>query len=334
VGPVPLVRVVRGGLTESTHSGHVAVCDAEGTLIAWAGDPDRMVFARSCMKPLQAAVSLTAIAEPLPDREAAVMAGSHNGEPIHVGTVRALLKRAGLDVDALRNPPGWPLDAEAMATSQHKHKLLHNCSGKHAGMLLACVRAGWDPATYLRASHPLQRRVTRAVQRATGLEDLEMGVDGCGVPVHGMPLRRMATLFARLTRPERLGDVAPATDRVTEAMLSEPYLVGGRRRVDTDVMKATGDVVAKSGAEALECAAILPSGLGVAVKIEDGGSRASAPALIRVLEQIDGLSAAQLRGLAFHASPPVMGGDKPVGTIEPVFDLRRRGRRTGKTPHP
>jgi L-asparaginase II len=324
--------VVRGGLTESIHSGHVAVCDAGGALVAWAGDPEHMVFARSCMKPLQAAVSLTAIGETLPDRETAVIAASHNGEPIHVGTVRAVLERAGLDADALRNPPGWPLDAEAMAASQHKHKLLHNCSGKHAGMLLACVRAGWDPATYLRASHPLQRRVTRAVGRATGLEDLTMGVDGCGVPVHGMPLRSMATVFASLTVPERLGDVAPAAHRVTEAMLSEPYLVGGRHRVDTDVMKATGDIVAKSGAEALECAAILPSGLGVAVKIEDGGSRASAPAMIRVLERLDGLSAANLRELAFHVSPPVMGGGKLVGSLETVFDLRRgrRGKARGR----
>ena len=332
MGVVPLVRVVRGGLTESIHTGHVAVCDADGTLIASAGDPDRMIFARSCMKPLQAAVSLSAIDEPLPDREVAVIAASHNGEPVHVGTVRAVLERAGLDADALRNPPGWPLDAESMAASQHKHKLLHNCSGKHAGMVLACIRAGWDPGTYLRASHPLQRRVTRSVQRATGLGNLEMGVDGCGVPVHGMPLRSMATLFARLAGAERLGDVAPAADRVTEAMLSEPYLVGGRHRVDTDVMKATGDVVVKSGAEALECAAILPSGLGVAVKVEDGGSRASAPALIRVLEQIDGLSAAHVRGLASYASPPVMGGGKPVGALEAIFDLRRRGRGTSKRP--
>ena len=327
---VPLVRVLRGGLTESIHAGHVAVCDGDGTLIAWAGDPDRKVFARSCMKPLQAAVSLTSIRDALPDREVAVIAGSHNGEPIHVGTVRTVLERAGLDADALRNPPGWPLDDETMAASQHKHKLLHNCSGKHAGMVLACVRAGWDPATYLRASHPLQRRVTRSVQRATGLADLEMGVDGCGVPVHGMPLRSMATLFARLAGPERLGDVAPAADRVTEAMLSEPYLVGGRHRVDTDLMKATGDVVAKSGAEGLECAAILPSGLGIAVKVEDGGGRASAPALISVLEQIDGLSATQMRELAYYASPPVMGGGKPVGALEAVFDLRRRGRVTRK----
>ncbi len=332
MGAVPLVRVVRGGLTESIHTGHVAVCDADGTVIASAGDPDRMIFARSCMKPLQAAVSLTAIDEPLPDREAAVIAASHNGEPVHVGTVRAVLERAGLDADALRNPPGWPLDAETMAASQHKHKLLHNCSGKHAGMLLACVRAGWDPETYLRASHPLQRRVTRAVRRATGLEDLTMSVDGCGVPVHGMPLRSMATLFARLTATERLGDLAPAADRVTEAMRSEPYLVGGRNRVDTDLMRTTPDVVAKSGAEALECAAVLPSGLGVAVKIEDGGSRASAPALIRVLEQIDVLSADHLRALAQHASPPVLGGGKPVGALEAVFDLRFRRPRSGKRP--
>ncbi len=332
MGAVPLVRVVRGRLIESIHAGHVAVCDADGTVIASAGDPDRMIFARSCMKPLQAAVSLTAIDEPLPDREAAVIAASHNGEPVHVGTVRAVLERAGLDADALRNPPGWPLDAETMAASQHKHKLLHNCSGKHAGMLLACVRAGWDPDTYLRASHPLQRRVTRAVRRATGLEDLTMSVDGCGVPVHGMPLRSMATLFARLTATERLGDLAPAADRVTEAMRSEPYLVGGRYRVDTDLMRTSPDVVAKSGAEALECAAVLPSGLGVAVKIEDGGSRASAPALLRVLEQIDALSADHLRALAPHVSPSVLGGGKPVGALEAVFDLRFRRPRSGKRP--
>jgi L-asparaginase II len=322
---VPLVRVVRGGITESIHLGHVAVCDADGRLIASAGDPARMVFARSCTKPLQAAVSLTAIGEELPDRETAIMCASHNGEPIHIGAVRALLERAGLDADALMNPPGWPLDAEAMAASQHQHKLLHNCSGKHAGMLLACVRAGWDPRTYLRSSHPLQRRVLRAVQQASGVDDLEMSVDGCGVPVHGMPLRSMATLFARLTEPERLGRLAPAADRATRAMLADPYLVGGRHRVDTDVMRVTGDVVAKSGAEGLECAAILPSGLGVAVKLEDGGGR-TAPALIKALHQVDGLSASQLKPLSNHAAPPVLGGGKRVGAVEAIFDLRPAAR--------
>jgi L-asparaginase II len=312
---------------EAVHTGHVAVCDAYGRVIASAGDPERMVYARSCTKPLQGAVSLHAIDDALPDREVAIICASHNGEPVHVGAVRAVLERAGLDVDALQNPPGWPLDAHAMAAARLKHKLLHNCSGKHAGMLLACVRAGWDPQTYLRASHPLQRRIVRAVRRASGYDDLQMSVDGCGVPVHGMPLRGMATLFARLAEPERLGELAAAADRATESMLAEPYLVGGRHRVDTDIMQATGDVVAKSGAEALECATILPSGLGVAVKIEDGGSRAAAPALIEALKGVDALTEAQQRDLSYHAAPPVLGGDKRVGELETVFHLRGSGKK-------
>ena len=334
MGAVPLVRVVRGGITEAIHLGHVAVCDAGGRLIASAGDPDRMVFARSCMKPLQAAVSLNAIGEELPERETAIMCASHNGEPIHIGAVRALLERAGLDADALMNPPGWPLDPEAMAASQHQHKLLHNCSGKHAGMLLACVRAGWDPRTYLRSSHPLQRRVLRAVKQASGLNELEMSVDGCGVPVHGMPLRSMATLFACMTEPERIGGLAPAADRATQAMLADPYLVGGRHRIDTHVMQLTGDVVAKTGAEALECAAILPSGLGVAVKVEDGGGRAAGPALVKALHQVDGLSASQLKQLSDDASPTVFGGGKRVGALEVVFDLRNASKKSASVTRP
>jgi L-asparaginase II len=319
---VPLVRVVRSGLVESIHLGHVAVCDTDGRLIASAGDPARTVFARSCMKPLQASVAVAAIGEPLPDRELAIMCASHNGEPVHVSAVRAVLDRAGLGPNALRNPPGWPLDPDAMASSQHQHKLLHNCSGKHAGMLLACVRAGWDPATYFRASHPLQRRVCRAVMRGAGLTDLETGVDGCGVPVHALSLRSMATLFARFSRPDRLPGLAPAAGRTTAAMLAEPYLVGGRHRVDTDVMRVTGDVVAKSGAEGLGCAALLVPGLGVAVKVEDGGSRAVAPALVAVLQQLGVLPADASPALASYASPPVMGGGKPVGQMEAVLGLR------------
>ena len=326
MGAVPLVRVVRSGLVESIHLGHVAVCDVDGRLIASAGDPNRVVFARSCMKPLQAAVSLKAIAEPIPDREVAVMCASHNGEPVHVGAVQAVLMRAGLGADALRNPVGWPLDPEAMAASHHPHRLLHNCSGKHAGMLLACVRAGWDPATYLQPGHPLQRRVRRAVLAATGRDDVVLGIDGCGVPVHGMPLRSMATLFARLSAPERLGELGSSASRAVEAMMAEPYLVGGRHSHDTEVMRVTGDVVAKRGAEALECATILTSGLGVAVKIDDGGSRAGAPALIASLRMLDGLTADQVRELAPFATPPVAGGDKTVGHLETAFDLRRTGK--------
>jgi L-asparaginase II len=134
----------------------------------------------------------------------------------------------------------------------------------------------------------------------------------------------MATLYARFAETERLAPLAEETDRAIEGMLAEPYLVGGRDRDDTAVMQATGDVVAKEGAEALDCAAVLSSGLGVAVKISDGSSRAAGPALIHALEQVGGLERSQLSALADRTRPAVLGGGRPVGDLEPVFTLRRR----------
>lgn len=327
MGAVPLVRVVRSGLEESLHLGHVAVCDADGTLQAWAGDPAQLVFSRSCMKPIQATLSLAAIEdEPLSDREVAVMCGSHNGELVHVAAVRALLERSGVGSDALQNPPGWPLDPQAMARARHQSQILHNCSGKHAGMLLACMRSGWDPATYPRRSHPLQRRITRAVQRICDADAPVVGVDGCGLPVHGMPLCAMATLFARLSRPERMRELEPFAERAAAAMLAEPYLVGGNRRLDTDLMRETGDVVAKEGAEALVCASLLSSGIGVAVKIADGGWRATGPALLHALRAIGGITEDQAARLEPHVRPVLLGGGRRVGELSAIFGLRRRRR--------
>lgn len=325
VAAVPIARVVRSGLEESVHLGHVAVCDIDGRIVARAGDADREVFIRSCAKPLQAAVSLATIGEePLPDREVAVMCASHNGEPVHLGVVRALLERAGLGPQALLTPPSYPLDDDEMARSQHRHPLFSDCSGKHAGMLLACIRAGWDTASYPRRSHPLQRRVLKAVQRATGVDDVRVGVDGCGVPVHGVPLRAIATLYARLGVPERIGELEPDVGRAIEAMLAEPYLVGGRNRFDTALMQAVPGVVAKEGAEALLCVSVPDMGVGVALKVADAGFRAAGPAMVEVLNQIDVLDAAQRGTMAPQARPPVRGGGEVVGAIEPVVTLRRR----------
>lgn len=319
---VPLVRVIRSGLEESVHLGDVAVCDERGRLLAWAGEPQRPVFARSCMKPLQAAVSLRAIGDDVPARELATMCSSHNGEPIHLSAVRSLLRRAGVPPSALRCPPAYPLDARSMARAVHRRRELSNCSGKHAGMLLACARSGWDLDSYPRPGHPLQRRVLRGVLLATGLDAVTIGTDGCGVPVHGMPLASMAILYARLGRPETLDGLSGHAALCIDAMLAEPYLVGGRDRVDTAVMKVTGTVVVKGGAEALYCASAPRAGLGIAVKIADGGSRAGGAALVRALERAGTLTAAELDALDAYARPPVMGGEGRVGELVADFDLR------------
>jgi L-asparaginase II len=318
-----LVRVLRSGLEESVHLGHVAVCDVDGHLVAWAGDPHRLVFARSSMKPVQAAVSLGAIGGGLGDDLVAVMCASHNGEPVHVATVRRLLRAAGLGLSALRNPPGWPLDPRSMAKAGRPRRVLHNCSGKHAGMVAACERQGWDLEGYRSAAHPLQRRISRAVRGLAGLDDIAVGVDGCGVPVHGMPLLRMATLYARLGRPEPFGALGERIAECSAAMRAHPYLVAGRNRTDTAVMGASADLVVKSGAEGLACAAVPLAGLGVAVKVADGGERASGPALIRALALIGAFSDAELGELERFARRPVTGGGARVGEVVAEFRLRR-----------
>jgi L-asparaginase II len=301
----------------------VAVCDAQGRLVSSAGDPDRIVFARSCMKPLQAAVSLASSAgERLTERQVAVICASHNGEPVHVRTVRSILAQAGLSEADLATPPGLPLDAEERRRVRRRRRVLHDCSGKHAGMLLASVRSGWPTETYRRRGHPLQRRILRAVRAASSMPDVRVGVDGCGVPVHGMPLRALATLYARLAEPERLGQpLAEHAARAAAAMRGHPYLVGGRHRVDTTVMSHVTGVIAKEGAEALACAAVLDAGLGIAVRIHDGGYRAVGPALIRTLDQLGILDRAARSALRPLSRPPVLGGGEQVGNIEASFEL-------------
>jgi L-asparaginase II len=320
----PLVRVIRSGLEESVHAGHVAVCDGEGRLLGGLGDPNHPLFSRSSMKPLQAAVSLGRMGHELPAQDlVAVMCASHNGEPVHVRTVQALLKAGGVAENRLGCPADLPMRTEDRRQADRRRPVYHNCSGKHAGMLVACERANLDLTSYLQPAHPLQREIAEAVERATGVERPVVGVDGCGAPVHGLPLSGLATLFARLVRPERLGPLARTSEIAVSAMRAQPYLVAGRDRSDTAIMSEVPDVVCKVGAEGLHCAGVSSSGLGVAVKIADGADRAAAPALLRTLELLGALSPEQRQHLGTLARPPVLGGGRPVGELEADFRLQR-----------
>ena len=321
--PARLVEVVRSGFVESVHRGSVAVATSDGSLVAWAGDPEARVFARSSMKPLQAAASLSMAAEDdLTDAEVAVAAASHNAEAVHLEAVAAILDRAGLTVADLRTPPSLPLDPEEARAADGPEPRFHNCSGKHAAMLLACVRQGWETETYPDRAHPLQRAVQDAVRLAGG-EEPDLAVDGCGLPVHGLSLGAIATLYARLGRGEGLGALAPFAGRVLAAMTAEPYLVGGRNRSCTDLMREAPGIVAKVGAEGMFCAVVPSGGLGLAVKIEDGASRAAPPALLHALREIGALDEAAAARLGPWTSPSVLGGGEPVGTLRAAFDLHR-----------
>lgn len=311
------MRVIRSGIEESVHVGSVAVTDAEGKLVGYAGDPGRITFARSAMKPLQAAVSVTlADAHDLSDAEVAVMCGSHNGEPVHIRAVSSILDRAGVTTAALRCPPARPLDAEEARRLPEPRSDLHNCSGKHAGMLLASVRRDFPVDSYTEPDHPLQRTVLDAVGRAARRAPEAIGVDGCGVPVHAFPLSALAAIYSTLTVEGRV----VGADAVVSAMRAEPYLVAGRGRVCTAIMQAAPDVIVKVGAEGLMCAAVLSTGVGLAVRVDDGGTRAGPPAILRALGLLGAVDVGNPT-LAAFARPAVVGGGAPVGELVADFDL-------------
>src|SRR5204862_1311528 len=154
-------------LEESIHVVDVAVVDEAGGLVAFAGDAERLAFARSSMKPLQATVSLSLAPFDFSDAEVAVMCASHNAEPVHLAAVRGILARAGVEESALRCPSVRPWDEESALAAPEKLPINSDCSGKHSGMLAASVSQGWPLETYRDRGHPLQGAILDGVLRAS-----------------------------------------------------------------------------------------------------------------------------------------------------------------------
>ena len=313
-----LAAGVRSGLVETVHEGTVAVVDASGALVASYGDIDRLFYFRSAAKPFQAAAS-QACGAGLEREQIALACASHDGEPVHVALVESILAGAGLTADALRNPPGWPLAVEAERRLVAKgatgpSRLWHNCSGKHAAMLAATMAAGWDPATYLDPSHPLQKRIIELATEIAGAVD-PIGVDGCGTPVLATTARSMARGFARL-------GTGPEFRQIFQAMHAFPALVSGVANVDAAIATHL-DAVGKRGAAGVLGIA-LRGRLGLAVKVWDGSGIAAGVAGVAALDLLDVLTPYARERLEVHSHPRINGGGAPVGRLEPRLELRWR----------
>jgi|SRR5687767_7641602 len=307
------VESTRGGLVESVHHVSVAVTDAEGRLIASAGDPDLVTYWRSAAKPFQAIPVVAdgaADAFGLDDEELALACASHSSEPMHLEIASRFLARIGCTEDDLACGPHTPLGhgvAERVARNGERlTPRWSNCSGKHAGMLALAKHRGWSTGGYERAGHPVQDRLLAEVSRWAGVaaSDVGLAVDGCTTVCYALPLRAMAASYARLAQ-----SAEPAARRVREAMQRHPRIIAGTARLCTDLGLAWPDgIIAKVGAEGVYSAALLQSGHGIALKVGDGEMRAAQVALLGVLRQTlaaIGGDAAPLERLAARAQPPI-----------------------------
>ncbi len=280
--PSPLeVSLCRNGIVESVHRVHAAVTDQQGRLLMGAGDPFRASFGRSALKPLQASLLiLTGAAEQnhLQEKQLAIACASHRGDVTHARAAFHILWKAGLRADLLQCP----------TPAGRSSPLQHNCSGKHAAFLAICKQMDWPLATYMDPKHPLQQEILRRLAELLHQPAAEfpLATDDCGVPTVQLQLAQLARVFAVLS-----GSGAPELEQLCRAMEAHPELVAGEGCFDTEVMRlGLGALVSKGGAEGIQCLGRVNEGIGMAIKVEDGASRAKHAVALHLLDQLGWLT--------------------------------------------
>ena len=290
--PNPIIaEVMRGGIVESRHRGSYAIVNQNGQVTQSAGDIAAPVYPRSAIKAFQC---LPVIEQGAADRfgfsdeEVALACSSHNGEAEHVRVARSMLEKAGNGESLYECGAHWPTEIHAhtaaIRSCGEPLSVHNNCSGKHAGMLALARQLNADPHGYVTREHPVQRAIAKAMGNICDcdLDQQPWGIDGCSVPTWAIPLPNMALGFARLCAPGHM-----AGQRIIAAVKAHPFMVAGTGRFDTKLMQAIPRVFVKTGAEGVYCGCVPHAELGIALKCDDGASRAAEVAMASLLLSLD-----------------------------------------------
>ena len=301
-----LAQLVRSGLVESTHCGHLILISPDGTDLLTLGDVDAEMYPRSAIKSLQAAAMVRNGLKLNPEQLALVCA-SHGGTVRHQEVALEILQSVGLNEKQLLNTPDRPIDHEARIAwgANPATSLAANCSGKHAGMLATCVVNGWDTKNYLDVNHPLQIAIAKEITELTGQPINRVSTDGCGAPLFSMSTRSIA-VAARNMRINH----DPVFTELINACLKHPEMILAEGAFDTRMMRAVPGLFVKGGAENVMLAS-LPDGSAIAWKISDGASRANGPMMKAALAKF---------GITIEGEEvEVLGGGTPVGSLSASF---------------
>ncbi len=335
MNPTPLAVTYRMGRIEGIHDGSVAVVDSFGGLLHGINNSDYGTYLRSSIKMIQAIPVIRSGAADkfgFTDAEISICCASHIGADYHLETVRGMLEKIGLGEEHLNCGAHFPDDVvqkNLLLCSDHKPGQLHNnCSGKHAGMLAACLAKGWPIENYLDINHPLQQWIYDLIAEYSGVpkEDIGIGIDGCSLPTFYMSLSAGTMILARFVEQAKLGD--EAAERIMKAVTARPEMINGHGGFDTELVRVMGGrCIAKRGAMAVFLLGI-DSGehgvIGIGVKLEHGDSGPMPVVVMHVLDQLGVLTAEESEALdQFRKIELKNWNGIHVGETIAEFDLRR-----------
>lgn len=327
-----LVEVERNGIVESHHRGWIAVCDINGNLINGTHNKFPDIFARSAIKPFQAMPFLFSKAMNkygFDIKDLAIVCSSHSGEKIHTDLVKNILNKIGLDESYLKCgthiPYGVNIAGELLKNNQKPTPIHCNCSGKHSGMLVACLINNWDLENYCEYSHPLQQSIRNHISELMDIDGdkLKYGIDGCNIPTYYIPLEKLSVVAGKIVNSDSDNSIyGNYLKLIKKAFLSNPELIAGKNRVDTQLMEAfPGKIISKIGGEAVMSFALIEEKISVAVKIEDGINRPMLPVIIDTIEKLGFKTEkySEAKKLKFTALYNNL--NKKIGIVNPVVKL-------------
>jgi len=334
-----IIKEYRGDIPDLNHYGHIAIAGADGKILYECGDPEHITYSRSAAKPIQAIPVIESGAIDkygITEKELAVMCSSHQGENFHTEAVLSILEKAGLNEQYLLCGTHEPKTdymikkfREEGITPTEAH---NNCSGKHAGMLITAKMLGKSLNNYYNHTHPIQNKITQTIAEICDYDvnTIAIGIDGCGVPVHAMPLYKFAQGYARMSSPELLAPYrADSVNLVTKAMRGHPEMVGGTNDFTSELMHVFGDrLFCKLGVNGFLAIGLAGKGIGIAIKMEDGQPATLPIAVVKTLMEIKVISEEEATGLKHYESAKVIKNcrGEAVGTRQAVFKLKESGR--------
>lgn len=323
-----LAEVIRGGAVESRHRGAVVALNAEGKTVLSLGDTDALVFPRSSLKPIQVLPLVQSGALEhfsISQQELALACASHNGETMHMDVLLQWMKRVGLTPDQLECGPSLPLEKQAAESVLRNGgvaaKELHNCSGKHAGMLAMAAFRNEPLRGYSEYDHPTQQGWMALLSELSGVNifDMPWDKDGCGLPAVALPLTAFAKAFVPFITAQKATDNrSVAMAKVAAAMRMHPQMVAGTDRCCTAAMQHSDDLMVKVGAEGVFITVALRAGIVIALKNDDGATRGAEVMLGAALRHLGLVSAARYQQMSDWYTPVIKNSQQSVvGSIQP-----------------